>query len=172
MNSIKNKKTGILLILFFGMIVSSAIADVGPNWIEQWGIRWTFDKNISLDGSANTYRYGQFVNGDYWIIGPITITSINPPSQTVNGQTVNGSMVNPIPYGTQNSNWSGLQGYHSEAPQYDATLNIARDLAVTHALTIPVSSSLISTISVSPITALIFHKYLAPYFKISASWGY
>lgn len=27
------------------------------------------------------YRYGQFVNGDYWVIGPVNIISINPPSR-------------------------------------------------------------------------------------------
>ena len=61
-------------------LTAAASAEVGPNWIEQWGIRWTFDKNLSLDGAGNTYQYGQFVNGDYWVVGPITIIGIQPQS--------------------------------------------------------------------------------------------
>lgn len=63
------------------MLTTTASAEVGPNWIEQWGIRWTFDKNLSLDGAGDTYQYGQFVNGDYWVIGPVNIISIDPPSR-------------------------------------------------------------------------------------------
>jgi len=41
------------------------------NQISQFGITWTFDK---------AYEYGQFANGDYWVVGPIKIIGINPPS--------------------------------------------------------------------------------------------
>jgi hypothetical protein len=37
--------------------------------ISQWGIAWTFSAPVS---------YGQFANGDYWVLGPVTITSISP----------------------------------------------------------------------------------------------
>jgi len=37
--------------------------------IEQYGIAWLFDDN---------YPYGQFANGDYWVLGPITIEKITP----------------------------------------------------------------------------------------------
>jgi len=37
--------------------------------ISQFGIRWTFDKNAPV---------GQFVNGDYYVVGPVTIASIDP----------------------------------------------------------------------------------------------
>jgi hypothetical protein len=36
----------------------------------QYGITWTFD---------GVYLYGQFVNGDYWVVGPAIIVGINPP---------------------------------------------------------------------------------------------
>jgi hypothetical protein len=65
----------------------AAQAAVGPNWIEQWGITWTFDKDISADGTPGTYQYGQFCNGDYWVKGPVNIISINPPCHvTVAGE--------------------------------------------------------------------------------------
>jgi chitodextrinase len=37
--------------------------------ISQYGITWTFDK---------PYEYGQFANGDYWVVGPVVITRIEP----------------------------------------------------------------------------------------------
>ncbi len=37
--------------------------------IEQYGITWSFDKK---------YNCGQFVNGDWWVLGPVTVTSISP----------------------------------------------------------------------------------------------
>ncbi len=37
--------------------------------ITQHGITWNLD---------NEYQYGQFANGDYWVKGPVTITSITP----------------------------------------------------------------------------------------------
>src|SRR3989344_4707522 len=51
--------------------------------ISQYGITWYFDK---------AYSYGQFANGDYWVLGPVTITSITPE---FNG-THNGWEVNPV----------------------------------------------------------------------------
>jgi len=37
--------------------------------ITQYGMTWTFDKEVV---------YGTFANGDYWVIGPVNITSITP----------------------------------------------------------------------------------------------
>ncbi|MBN2005857.1 MAG: hypothetical protein JXA21_21040 [Anaerolineae bacterium] len=39
------------------------------NTLTQYGITWTFDR---------VYEYGQFANGDYWVLGPVTITRIEP----------------------------------------------------------------------------------------------
>jgi hypothetical protein len=48
--------------------------------ITQWGITWTFSQAVPV---------GQFVNGDYYVVGPVTITNITPPA--TNGY--NGSML-------------------------------------------------------------------------------
>jgi hypothetical protein len=122
----------ILASLYF-FISPAAQAAVGPNWIEQWGITWTFDKNISTDGAGDTYQYGQFVNGDYWIKGPVNIISINPPCHvTVAGEKdkggrdytvgtiINGSMLNPSP--------GSSHGYASHILGYSAQLNVALDV--------------------------------------------
>lgn len=122
-------------------------------WIEQWGIRWTFDRDISLDGAGDTYRYGQFVNGDYWIIGPVNIVGIDPPSHaTVEGEKdengndfvvgtiINGSMINPPIEGHTHAYSSGATvGWTPE-------LNVAWGVDAENPLAIQAHSSLISTV--------------------------
>jgi hypothetical protein len=51
------------------------------NQITQWGITWTF---------ALPAPVGRFVNGDYYVVGPVTVVDIEPPA--TNGY--NGSMLN------------------------------------------------------------------------------
>lgn len=75
------------------------------------GITWKFDKD---------YEVGTFVNGEYWVIGPITIVGIsnslnNPAFTPRKGQ--NGSMINPK--GDQ------LQGYDDGLDTYRENLNAA-----------------------------------------------
>lgn len=49
--------------------------------VEQYGITWTFDKPV---------RVGQFVNGDFYIIGPATVVGISPePKDGRNGSCLN-----------------------------------------------------------------------------------
>jgi hypothetical protein len=69
----------------------------------QYGVTWTF---------ASTATFGQFANGDYWVIGPVTITSITPATTTSAGRTMNGWDVNPLP--------PDPQGYDSCAGDYSA----------------------------------------------------
>lgn len=37
--------------------------------IEQYGVSWSFDRAVP---------YGRFANGDYWVLGPLTVTAISP----------------------------------------------------------------------------------------------
>lgn len=39
--------------------------------VSQWGITFSF---------AAPHEVGQYANGDYWVVGPVTITSISPPA--------------------------------------------------------------------------------------------
>jgi hypothetical protein len=122
-----------LISVCTGMTVSGATS------ISQFGITWTFDKD---------YPTGQYANGDYWVVGPITIIGITPASVKQAERTVNGSQLNPA--------ISEVQGYDSAAGdmKYDATKNAARpggsDLSAENPLTIS-TGSLISTISVEKI---------------------
>ena len=50
--------------------------------ISQYGITWTLDKEVSV---------GQFITGDYYVVGPVTVTAISPAPE--GGR--NGSMLNP-----------------------------------------------------------------------------
>jgi len=102
------------------------------NQIEQFGITWTFDRE---------YQYGQFVNGDYWVVGPVEIVEIDPLSVIDSGRDINGFMINPMP-GIQ-------QGYDSAGAGYDLNLNDARNgfpIIISVDDSIPIKS-LVSTIS-------------------------
>lgn len=72
--------------------------------ITQYGITWTFAEPVAS---------GQFVNGDYWVLGPVVINAVSPGWDGVR----HGSMVDPVP--------SAKQGYRQEwkfSPKYDETL--------------------------------------------------
>ena len=108
--------------------------------ISQYGITWTFDKAIQT---------GQFVNGDYWVVGPVNMIAISPASTVSGTRTINGSMINPSP------RKGNVQGYDSAMPAntFDPELNAARPnqrtLSVGNPLALPVNSSMVSTISVA-----------------------
>jgi hypothetical protein len=55
--------------------------------VSHFGITWTFSEDRPT---------GTFANGEPWVVGPVTITNINPnPSQSPAGHVWNGSMKNP-----------------------------------------------------------------------------
>ena len=41
--------------------------------VTQYEITWQFN---------HTYTVGQFANGDWWVVGPVTITNITPDYRT------------------------------------------------------------------------------------------
>ncbi|HUT58646.1 MAG TPA: hypothetical protein VNA25_12445 [Phycisphaerae bacterium] len=126
--------------------------------LSQHGITWTFDRPATA---------GQFVTGDWWVVGPVTVASISPapgpadPDASVNikrgvwGDTSlrndkrmrNGSMV-VLKAG-------GKQGYDSRSTTYDP------ELSVKLPYTLAVNRSLISTISHTSLPADNFcHKIM------------
>ena len=107
--------------------------------VTQFGITWTFDHD---------YPVGRFANGDFWVVGPVKIIGINPPSKagldsTNPGRIKNGSMINPSPVNPK-------QGYDSSmvANTYDSELNVAFNVSAGNPLFLQAHSSLISSISV------------------------
>jgi hypothetical protein len=125
--------------LFFVILILSFAASApvqGAAQLNQFGITWTFDKDC---------QSGQFANGDYWVVGPVTIIGINPPSTDASGRTMNGSMVNPSPANSRQGYDSGMTGGNT----YDAGLNKALNLSAARPLVLPAGSSLVSTVSIT-----------------------
>jgi hypothetical protein len=86
--------------------------------ITQYGITWTFD---------GEYPAGQFVTGDWWVVGPLNVVEISPAPTSDR----NGSMLDPV----------GAQAYDARAGEYDGSK------AVTAPLAIDAEHSLVSSIS-------------------------
>lgn len=101
----------------------SALAST-TSQVTQHGITWTF---------SETKTCGQFVNGDWWVVGPVTITNVTPTPTA--GR--NGSMVNPTQPGKT------PQGYDDRIAYYSAQARVA------FPVTLSAGSSLISTKSLT-----------------------
>jgi hypothetical protein len=122
------------------IMVALSLVLIGSGWgasqssVSQFGFTWTFDKE---------YEVGQYANGDWWVQGPVDITSISPVCQTISGRIINGSMINPVP--------GGPQGYDQAAAGWTPALNVAFGISAANPLQIGVSDapikSLISTLS-------------------------
>ena len=121
-----------VLILLSATLGLRAATEITSN-----GVTWTL---------AEARAHGVFVNGDPWVIGPVTVTaitnSLNDRAYTPKpGQ--NGSMVNP---GTDQR-----QGYDSGLKNYDASLNASlpqgRPISPDNPLALRSGSSIVSTVS-------------------------
>lgn len=85
-------------MLFIG---TAAAHSATTNSINQYGVTWTFDKS---------YEFGTFANGDYWVVGPVTITNIKPEFTGTRA----GWEVNPTS--------DGSQGFDTNAGNFSAGL--------------------------------------------------
>lgn len=86
--------------------------------VNQYDITWHFDEE---------YEVGQFVTGDWWVVGPVEIEQVSPTPE--DGR--NGSMLNPV----------GAQAYDSRAGRHDD------DKGVSFPLHLEPDNSLVSSIS-------------------------
>ena len=93
------------ICLFIGVLSLPAEAATTTS-ITQYGITWTFSQAV---------EYGQFVTGDYWVVGPVTLNSVSPGWDGLR----HGSMVDPAPS-------SGVQGYRSGLTIRSAMLHVRR----------------------------------------------
>ncbi len=118
------------------LLVFSTLAHAATS-VSQFGITWTFDRD---------YTTGQFANGDYWVVGPVRISSISPASTNSGGRTMNGSMINPSVGATQGYD-SAM--YDTYGPSFSASLNVAAGVSSSSPLVVSAGSSLVSTISIS-----------------------
>jgi Purple acid Phosphatase, N-terminal domain len=101
--------------------------------ITQYGITWSFDK---------AYPAGQFANGDWWVVGPIKIVKIDPPSAG-GGRSMNGTMINPSPRSGATQGYDSTMNYCT----YSAALNKALGVSAANPLPVGANNSLVSSIS-------------------------
>jgi len=103
-----------LLMAALAMLFAStaALAQTMASSVSQHGITWYFDQE---------HEVGQYANGDWWVLGPVTITRITPESAQVDGRWQNGTQVNPAADGNRQTH-----GYdeRAHASSYNDTLNV------------------------------------------------
>ena len=133
---------------------TGALAATADN-VSQYGITWKFDK---------AYPVGQFITGDWWVVGPVTVVSVTPApgpapaDESVTAQKSrygatalrddkqmrNGSMIitgsDPVETAKHQTGF-GNQGYDSRG------VNYSPELSVKFPLQLPVNRTLISTVS-------------------------
>jgi len=133
------------LALLFA-ITPTLLADQPPvtqNSISQYGITWTFEQPVQA---------GQFITGDWWVVGPVTVKSVTPEPGPIEEDK---SQVQKSRYGaagTQNDarmrNGSMIVEKASGKQGYDSRLrNYSPDQSVTYPVTVQPGQSLISSIS-------------------------
>jgi hypothetical protein len=105
--------------------------------ITQFGITFQF---------ATPVPAGQFVNGDWFVLGPVTLVDMTPPCVTTNGRVMNGAMIDPDPSTLLHGYDKALYGPGNEA-RYQDTLNVALNLGPANPLVLQPGHSLIKVIS-------------------------
>lgn len=106
--------------------------------VSQFGFTWSFSADKTV---------GQYANGDWWVVGPVTITSISPACTTdSSGWTRNGTEVNPAP-GTIQPGQGFDSSVHTGAWWYPP-LNVAPGFTGSP-LVAAAGTSVVSTISAS-----------------------
>jgi hypothetical protein len=136
-----NMGTFLLIAVLIICFIQPLFAADQQSRISQFGITWTFDKD---------YTVGQFANGDYWVVGPVTIVRIKPVSVELDGRTINGSMINPSPKLGQRQGYdSAAYGRYARPGDFDPGLNVARpnneQLSKSNPLVLQPNCSLVST---------------------------
>jgi hypothetical protein len=130
-----------LNILRIGVVVLTVVWGLAgaaqQSSVTQYGITWTF---------SQAREVGQYCNGDYWVVGPVNITSITNSWHThgfTPGKGQDGSMINP--------GGGGNQGYDSTLTSYQANLNAAliggNRISSSNPLMLTTNSSLVSSVS-------------------------
>jgi len=120
-----------LLTLFFPVASYSATA------VTQHGITWRFERD---------HETGQYVNGDYWVVGPVRVVEISNALHAdgfTPGAGQDGSMINPPT--------TDKQGYDDSLVSYVPVLNVShpggQPISAENPLRLKVDSSLVSAVS-------------------------
>lgn len=108
----------VVLLLLCSVCMNQAKADTS---VSRLGFTWFFSEDRPV---------GQFANGDWWVVGPVTITAITPSDPTpTDDEDIHGTMLNPT-IGLVNG-WDSRIKYASAPNGYNPSLNIAKRLPYT-----------------------------------------
>ncbi|MEC7724734.1 MAG: hypothetical protein VYD05_04420 [Planctomycetota bacterium] len=121
-------------------VASRPRAPLGPDLrvqVGRHGISWTF---------SQPRRVGRYVNGDWWVIGPVSLVAITPACAAEGPRVRNGAMVNPDPRRAWHGYDSATAG-SAECSRYADELNVARAVSPTSPLDLSPGSSLVSAVS-------------------------
>ena len=77
-----NKSQLWLLGAFIILIPNLIFSQTMQNSVTQREFTWTFDKD---------YEVGQFVNGDWWVVGPVTVIGVTPTERVAIEDELNGT---------------------------------------------------------------------------------
>lgn len=143
-----------LLLLSSLLLLALPVQAEDASSVSQYGITWTFDK---------PYAVGKFVTGDYWVVGPVTITSVTPapgPSTapaTAEVKSIYGAAELSSDTSMRNGSMIVLkpddkQGFDSRPKNYNPALS------VTYPCALPVNQSLISTIGNETFPVEVLHS--------------
>ena len=110
------------MVFLTGVSPLAAVESEERGQVAQYGIAWT---------PARPAHVGRYVTGDWWVVGPVTVTGVTPAPR--DGR--NGSVVNPSA--------GKRQGYDDRIHGYDALLRAAFPLRLEP------GQSLVSTASVA-----------------------
>lgn len=105
--------------------------------LDRSGTTWTFDSPAQC---------GRFANGDWWVVGPVSIVAIVPASMVDGDRVRHGSMVNPDPKVAAQGYDSAMFG-DAAGSRYDPALNVALGVSRTRPLKLLPGSSLVSATS-------------------------
>ena len=133
----------IFALLFISNVLMTAQNATQSKAISQYGIIWEFDKPVQC---------GQFINGDWWVVGPVTVIKITPEPGIASGANdsirLNHWNDTSLKPDTTMRNGSMIvlkagysQGYDSRASSFDSSLSVELPLKLEAGL------SLVSTIS-------------------------
>lgn len=89
------------------LITTSTPSEVLSSSVSQNGITWTFSTGRPV---------GQFVNGDWWVVGPVTVDTVSPGWTSAESAFTNGSEIDPNPDVIQqgfDSRINGSYGFNS-----------------------------------------------------------
>lgn len=95
---------------------------------------------------ADDETVGQYCNGDYWVVGPVTIISITPASVNAGGWIKNGTVVNPsAATGTGDQGFDNTISDGTLGPDYSALMNV--DPGITGSNLVVTTGTVVKSIS-------------------------